>query len=64
MRRPRYGSLTVSNSGATSVIIFHFAECTAIFRQEKTMLDIEAPVTVCGEFLEVNELLRFHGFGN
>uniref|UniRef100_A0A183C7V4 Serine/threonine-protein phosphatase n=1 Tax=Globodera pallida TaxID=36090 RepID=A0A183C7V4_GLOPA len=26
-----------------------FAECTALFRQEKTMLDIEAPVTVCGD---------------
>ena len=24
-------------------------ECTALFRQEKTMLDIEAPVTVCGD---------------
>jgi len=26
-----------------------FQECTALFRQEKTMLDIEAPVTVCGD---------------
>src|SRR4051812_39066459 len=25
------------------------SECTALFRQEKTMLDIEAPVTVCGD---------------
>ncbi|CAD6198697.1 unnamed protein product [Caenorhabditis auriculariae] len=24
-------------------------ECSALFRQEKTMLDIEAPVTVCGD---------------
>ncbi|KJH51779.1 Ser/Thr phosphatase family protein [Dictyocaulus viviparus] len=24
-------------------------ECTALFQQEKTMLDIEAPVTVCGD---------------
>ncbi|OZC10614.1 Ser/Thr phosphatase family protein [Onchocerca flexuosa] len=25
------------------------SECTTLFRQEKTMLDIEAPVTVCGD---------------
>jgi len=45
----RYGSLMVCESfwNVSTLLL----ECTALFRQEKTMLDIEAPVTVCGEFL-------------